>query len=176
MDTILELKNADKTIVSLPSGNKATLPLYNIVFKKWIGKSPDFDYGKKPFVDYNGKPVFAELAILKLFIDLGWNGVWVENYGGTHFLKDMPNNWKLAKNNISIPKDKEILLKSIWKAGKTTACFDVFVWKNNNILFCESKHKGKDKLTKAQIKFIEGALSCGIPEKSFAIIEWEYKG
>ena len=49
------------------------------------------------------------------------------------------------------------------------------VWKNNNILFCEGKHKGKDKLTKPQTKFIEGALSCGIPEKSLMIVEWEYK-
>jgi hypothetical protein len=172
---ILALESTDKIIVSLPSGNKATLPLHNIVLQKWMGKSPDFDYGKKPFVDYEGKPVFAELAILKLFIDSGWKGVWVETYGGTHFLKDMPNDWKLSKNSIPIPKDKEALLKSIWEAGKTTACFDVFVWKNNNILFCEGKHKGKDKLTKPQTKFIEGALSCGIPEKSLMIVEWEYK-
>lgn len=169
-----QLKANGNTKVSLSSNVQAILPLYHIVFKKWAGKSPTFDFGRKPIVDYQGKPVFAELAILKLFIALGWDGVWVESYGGIHFLKEMPKSWKLAKDHISIPKDKEALLKNIQKAGKTTACFDVLIWKDNDIIFCESKHKGKDKLTNAQIKFIEGALSCGVPEKSLLIAEWEY--
>ena len=161
--------------VSLPSGNKAKLPLYYITFRKWIDKPPDFNYGGKPFVDYENKAVFAELAILKLLIADGWNGVWVETYGGTNFMQGMPKKWKLAENNIFIPKDKETILKNIWKAGNTTACFDVFAWKDNDILFCESKHKGKDRLTNAQTKFIEGALLCGIKEESLLIIEWDFE-
>ena len=75
---------------------------------------------------------------------------------------------------MSIPPDKETLLRNIWKAGKTTACFDVFVWKDNEILFCEGKHKNKDRLTNAQTKFIEGALACGVSVQSLMIVEWEY--
>ncbi len=86
---------------------------------------------------------------------------------GKNFLRTMPNSWKLTKSSISIPEDKENLLKNIWKIGKTTACFDVFLWNNEDILFCESKHRGKDKLTKAQTKFIEGALACGIKKRIF---------
>lgn len=139
------LKITDILKVLLPSGLKATLPVCRIFFKKWAGKSPKFDFGKKPFIDYRGKPVFAELAILKLFINAGWDGVWVETYGGKNFLQDMPNDWKLAKHRVSIPKDKEDLLNKIWKTGKTIACFDVLAWKDNHVLFIESKHKGKDK-------------------------------
>ena len=170
----LQLSIPDNIIVSLPSGTKATLPLYHSIFKKWIGELPNFDFGKKPIVNYEDKAVFAELAILKLFTASGWEGVWVETYGGVHFLQDMPESWKLSQSHISIPKDKESLLRNIWKVGKTTACFDIFVWKDNDILFCESKHKGKDRLTVAQTKFIEGALSCGVPETSLLIAEWEY--
>lgn len=125
-------------------------------------------------INYKGNAIFAELAILNLLKESGWEGVWVETYGGIHFLKDMPGGWKLAKNSVSIPTEKEVLLQNIFKVAKTTACFDVFAWKDNDILFCESKHKGKDRLTKAQTKFIEGALSCGIPEDSLIIVEWEY--
>src|SRR3989344_1376153 len=166
-----ELKNAGKTTISLPSGRRGALPLYHAVFKKWAGKLPRFNFGGKPFVTYHGKAIFAELAILKTFISSGWNGVWVETYGGKNFLRTMPKSWKLAQSNNSIPEDKENLLKDIWKTGKTTACFDVFLWKGGDILFCESKHKGKDKLTKAQTKFIEGTLACGIKEKSLFIVE-----
>lgn len=168
-----ELTPTNIITVSLPSGGKIDLPVCSLTFPKWSGELPKFDFGKKPIVNYKGKAVFAELAILEILIDSGWNGVWVETYGGIHFLKDMPTSWKLSQHNISIPLDKETLLKNIWKTGKTTACFDVFAWKGNEILFCEGKHKGKDRLTKAQTKFIEGALACGVPAQSLMIVEWE---
>jgi len=170
-----QLEKRRELIVSLPSGNKTKLPLCYITFRKWIGKLPDFDYGGKPFIDYKNEAVFAELAILKLLIADGWNGAWVETYGGINFMQGMPNKWKLAENSISIPKDKEEILKNIWKVGNTTACFDVFAWKANDVLFCESKHKGKDRLTNAQTKFIEGALLCGIKEESLLIVEWDFE-
>lgn len=174
MQIPIELKKYGKINLALPSGKTINLPLYNIFFERWTGKLPNFSYGNKPFINYKNKPVFAELAILKLFTDVDWDGVWVETYGGIHFLASMPNDWKLKENSISIPEDKKDLLKNIWKMGNTTACFDILVWKDNNILFCESKHKRKDKLTIAQIKFIEGALQCGIKEESLLIVEWKF--
>lgn len=170
---ISELIPTSTLATSLPSGNTVDLPVCNFTFSKWLGELPNFDFGKKPIVNYKGKGVFAELAILEILIDSGWNGVWVETYGGIHFLKEMPTSWKLSQHNISIPLDKEVLLKNIWKTGKTTACFDVLAWKDDKVLFCEGKHKGKDRLTKAQTKFIEGALACGISAQSLMIVEWE---
>lgn len=169
-----ELKTNGNVTITTPSGAKATLPLCHINFQKWTGKLPDFDFGGKPLIDYQGNAIFAEFAILNLLKESGWDGVWVETYGGIHFLKDMPGGWKLAKNSVSIPTEKEVLLRNILKMAKTTACFDVFAWKNDEIIFCESKHKGKDRLTKAQTRFIEGALSYGISKKALIIVEWEY--
>lgn len=174
MKSALQLNITGETTISLPSGAEVILPLCNIVFQKWTGDSPSFDFGKKPLIDYEGEAIFAELAILKLLKESGWDGAWVETYGGIHFLNTMPKDWKLANQNISIPKDKEAMLQKIWGAGKTSACFDVLVWKNDKILFYESKHRGKDRLTNAQTKFIEGALSCGIPKESLIIVEWKF--
>jgi hypothetical protein len=170
---INELIPTDIVSVSLPSGAIVELPVCHPTFEKWVGELPKFDFGKKPIVNYKGKGVFAELAILGLLNDSGWDGVWVETYGGIHFLNDMPTSWKLSPQNISIPLDKEALLHNILKIGKTTACFDVFAWKGKEVLFCEGKHKGKDRLTNAQTKFIEGALACGISVQSLMIVEWE---
>ena len=64
------------------------------------------------------------------------------------------------------------LLRAIQKAGKTRACFDVLAWRGDQILICEAKRRGKDSLTKAQLRFIEGALSCGIAPEYFLIVEW----
>ena len=48
--------------------------------------------------------------------------------GGIHYLRSMPREWKVKSGGVSIPEEKELLLKRIWKAGKTKACFDVFAW------------------------------------------------
>jgi hypothetical protein len=159
--------------VPLPSGGTVKLPVCQPVFLRWNGKLPNFRFGKKPIVDDGGKPVFAELALLNLLRSSGWNGVWVSAFGGTHFLREMPSGWKLASHHVPIPKEKEDVLRRIRKAAGTKACFDVFAWKDADILFCEAKY-GKDRLTKPECKFIEGALQCGVQSDSLLIAEWSF--
>lgn len=159
--------------ISLPAGGEAILPVCHPKFSLWKGPTVNFDFGGKPLIDYDGEPVFAELAILRMLLASGWNGVWVETYGGMHFLRKMPQSWKLSPQHIDIPGDKREIVLRIQKAARTSACFDVFVWKENEFLFCEAKNKGKDTLTDGQLKFIKGALSLGIPPESLLIVEWE---
>ncbi|MFA6385413.1 MAG: hypothetical protein WCW29_01555 [Candidatus Paceibacterota bacterium] len=162
-----------ETTISLASGKVVNLPICHPQFSLWREPVNNFNYGGKPLINHNNEPIFAELAILRILQADGWEGVWVETYGGTHFLQSMPKEWKLKSEHVSIPKDKEELLKKIWKTAKTTACFDIFAWKGKDFIFCEAKNKGKDKLTNGQIKFIEGALFCGILPESLLIVEWE---
>lgn len=121
-----ELHPTEKMEVTFPSGTVTVLPLCRPVFHLWDGTPVAFDYGKKPVLEHGGEACFAELKILRSLLESGWEGGWVETYGGTHYLKSMPREWKLASENVPIPEEKEHLLKKIWKAGKTTACFDVF--------------------------------------------------
>lgn len=163
-----------KELITLPSGKSVEVQKYFIKFKAWQGDKPIFDFGRKPIIDFDGEACFAELAILRMFLKNGWEGAWIETYGGTHFLNSMPHSWSLQSSHISIPAEKENLLKTIWKNGKTKACFDVLLWRDNQVLFCEAKRIKKDRLTEAQKKFIEGAITCGIPLSSLLIIEWDF--
>lgn len=158
----------------LSSGEQISIQKYFLKFTSWNGEKLSFDFGRKPILNFDGDACFAELAILRLFLKNGWNGAWIETYGGIHYLNSMPKSWSLKSEHISIPIEKENLLKQIWKAGKTTACFDVVVWQGDKVLFCESKRLKKDRLNEAQKKFIQGALACGIPISSFIIIEWDF--
>ena len=167
-----ELTPTETFTISLPDGTVATLPLCRPTFKTWSGEPVSFDYGKKPILDYKGETCFAELVILRILMENGWDGVWVETYGGTHYLRTMPNAWAVKSEHISIPEGKEAILKQIWSTAKTTACFDVFAWKGEEILLCEAKRTGKDKLTDAQVRFIKGALECGVAPESLLIVEW----
>ena len=172
MNVPKELQQEGTMEVLLLNGARVSLPVCHPTFSLWKGPPVNFDYGKKPVLNYKNEACFAELVILRILIEHGWDGVWVETYGGTHYLRTMPNEWKLKSEHVSIPRDKEELLQKIWKTAKTTACFDVFAWRDNQILFCEAKRKGKDKLTNAQIRFIDGVLECGISSESILIVEW----
>jgi hypothetical protein len=156
----------------LPNGRTVSLPVCTPVFSTWKGHPLKFDYGNKPILNYKGNAYFAELVILNIFIDNGWDGVWVGTYGGINFLKSMPQSWGLKPLSVPIPNDKEELLKKIQKAGGTKSCFDVFAWHGDKILFCESKHAKKDRINKPQLKFVQGALACGISPESLMLVEW----
>jgi len=173
MDFPKELQPTDKTKIQLLDGTIVNLTTAHPKFPSWKGTLPDFDFGKKPILNYKNKACFAELVILRLLLDNGWDGAWIETYGGTHYLRSMPKAWNLKSEHISIPQDKENLLKKIWKTAKTKACFDVLAWHDDQLLFFEAKRKGKDKLTPGQIKFIKGALGYGISPESLVIVEWE---
>jgi hypothetical protein len=166
------LKPTDELEVFLPSGTMIDLPICHPIFTKRTGNSSDFDYGRKPLLDYKSKAYFAELIILNLLLENGWDGVWVESYGGTHFLRSMPKDWNLQSEHVTIPKEKETMLREIWKRGGTKACFDVFAWKGDQLLFFEGKRSKKDRLTRAQLKFIEGALNYGLSASQLIIVEW----
>lgn len=168
-----ELRPTDRIKLQLSDGTTVNLPVAHPKFLAWKGSSVNFNYGKKPMLNYKNEACFAELVILRLLLDQGWNGVWVETYGGTHYLRSMPQTWNLQSEHISIPRDKENLLQKIWKTAKTTACFDILAWHGDQLAFFEAKRKRKDKLTSAQIRFIKGALACEISPESLIIVEWE---
>ncbi|OGF67140.1 hypothetical protein A3B01_01525 [Candidatus Nomurabacteria bacterium RIFCSPLOWO2_01_FULL_41_52b] len=169
----LQQYKTESEIFSLSSGEQVSIQKYFLHFDLWRGAKPEFDFGQKPILAFEGKACFAELAILRMFLKHGWDGAWVETYGGVHFLRSMPNTWSLKSEHIQIPADKEDLLKRIWKAGDTRACFDVLVWSGADIFFCEAKRLKKDRLNEAQKKFIQGALACGISPSQFLIAEWD---
>jgi hypothetical protein len=142
-------------------------------FIPWCGAPVPFDFGRKPVLDHCGEPCFAELAIVRDLRACGWNAVWTEAYGGLRYWETMPKAWS-AKSDVTIPAELDALVRVIQKAGKTSACFDVLAWRGDQILIAEAKRGGKDRLTKAQLRFIEGALKLnyGIFPDCFLIVEW----
>jgi hypothetical protein len=167
-----ELQPTDTTEIALPTGIVARLPVCRPTFPRWTGAPPGFDYGGKPLLNYKGEAHFAELVILGMLLEHGWSGVWVGTYGGTHYLRNMPQKWSLRAQLVSSPTDKDAILKRIWKTADTPACFDVFAWRGTDLLFCEAKRQKRDRLTAAQLRFIDGALRCNVSPESFLVVEW----
>lgn len=164
----LKQHRVDDEVFSL--SNKIQIPIqkYFLDFKEWKGTPIADTYGNKVVIDYNGEPLFAELAVLRFFQENNWQGVWVDSYRRKYRI-GLPN----IVDPISIPKEKEDLIETIKsKTRKSGGCWDVFVWKDNQILFIELKRKKKDKIQDTQILWLEESLKHGLSPDNFALLEW----
>ena len=169
------LDRAGSVKVPLRSGTPVELPLFKTTLDRWNEplQKDFFNWGGKPIINCNGVPLFAELALLKQFLASGFEGVWVETFGGPNFLTAMPGAWQVRPWSITIPEDKHDLLRSIWRTARSQACFDLYLWRGPDILFCETKRKG-ESLTRDQPKFVEGALQSGFKEEQLIVLQWTW--
>lgn len=155
--------------IILPSGRKVSVVKYFLKFKEWKGKPIPNSYGNKAVIDFNGEPVFAELAVLKLFQYHGWDGVWVDSYR-RKFRIGLPD----VVDPIDLPTDKKVLLDSIkQKTGASGGCWDIFVWKDDKLLFIELKRNKKDRIQDSQKIWMEKSLNYGLILSNFILIEWD---
>lgn len=78
------------------NGDRIALPVVSLAFKKWDGTPVNYTFGRKPIVDYEGKPMFAELAIMQIAVKSGWSARWVKTFGSTGKLPlYFQNGWML---------------------------------------------------------------------------------
>src|SRR5215203_4900849 len=104
----------------LPSGIAVQIPKAAPLFRLWSGEFTGDTYGNKPLLDVDGTPMFAELAILRLFQKDGWEGVWVDT-----FRKKYRTSWG-DEGVVRLSGDKLHLLKTIHqKAASASGCIDV---------------------------------------------------
>ncbi len=155
-------------IIVLPSKDQIQVPKSIITFKAWDGSPIRDTYGGKALLDYKETPLFAELVILNMLREDGWSGVWVDNYR-KKFRTGMPR----TEASVSLPPDQQTILDSIKKTNNSiSGCWDVFAWREKEILFAESKLSGKDRIRPTQIRWLQSALKAGLTEKNFLLVEW----
>jgi hypothetical protein len=155
----------------LPSGLDVQIPKAAPVFQLWSGEFTEDTYGNKPLIDVDGTPSVAELAILRLFQKDGWDGVWVDT-----FRKEYRTSWG-DEGVVRLSGDRLQLLKAIHqRAGSASGCFDVFCWKDDFVVFAESKRRSKDEIRQTQLTWLEAAMQTGLDASAFLIVEWTSSG
>jgi hypothetical protein len=143
----------------------------NYEFNKWTGIAPPNTYGGKPLINWGGKGLFAELTVLEMFRKEGWDGVWIDSYGKC-YRNDMPG----LADPIVLPDDRKKFIEMISdNAPFASGCWDLFLWKNEDILFVELKRKGKDSIRPPQIDFYKKAIAKCLKDENFLMIEWSYE-
>lgn len=172
---------SSKSVFVFPiQGSTVSIPQTNLQFHSWNGIPLKNTFGNKPVLTVNGKPMFAELAIMHEFLKEGWEARWIETYGRGKMNPLFLNEWKddPYKNQTNVPVENSTVaetLNGIAKENKNSfsGCWDVLAWKNDEIIFVESKHKGKDKVRQTQINWLSAALRYGLKPQNFLMVEWE---
>jgi hypothetical protein len=157
------------------------IPKCKVLLDRWNGNEVKETFGGKAIVSFENEPMFAELAILNLFLKEKWQSRWIETYGRGNMDPFYLTAWKdeKYKSQINVPiEDIKIqnLLDAIAKENGNTyaGCWDVFAWKNDDIIFAESKRAKKDRIRDTQIKWLDAAFKCGLSEKNFLVVQWDF--
>jgi hypothetical protein len=164
------LKPTTTETLMLPSGRSVSVRKATPKFSQWHGENPapiDARHGKKGLLDFDGTPLFAEFVILKLLKNDGWRGYWVDTY-----CKSFRASWGRAPRK-ALPDRPSAVPRKIWDLAKIrSGVWDVFAWKGDRVLFCESKKSKKDVIQKSQREFADTAIDAGLPLESLLLVEW----
>jgi len=163
-------------------GKELLIPKCKIEFKKWNGEPMKNTFGGKPILDFDNKPMFAELIIMNIFQNSGWNSRWIETYGKPKMKPICLTEWidTEFKNQVDNPINNleiETLLNSIAENNDKNygGCWDIVSWKNDKILFSESKRTKKDFIQSTQSKWLKCSLNLGLKPDNFLMVEWKLK-
>ena len=163
--SFLDKYPSSKETIALSSGNSVEVKKYFLTFNKWNGESVN-SYGGKAVVDFNGKPEYAETAVLKLFQQNGWDGVWVD--------KKLYRTSILGNDPVKLPDDKQKIIDQIRSnISGFGGCWDLFLWKNDWILFIELKRSKKDRIQDSQKLWLETVHHRGGGE-GFILVQWDF--
>lgn len=91
------------------------------------------------------------------------------------FLEEWKDDKLVNQNNYLINEIwvKDLLNKiSLSNDNSFSGCWDVVAWKNDNIIFAESKRMKKDSIRKTQNNWLEAGLKNGLSESNFLVIQW----
>ncbi len=135
-------------------------------------------FGGKDLLLVDDRPQFAEVAILRLFLG-GLTGRWVETYGKPAMAPALWRAWHPGgvRSQTHVPIEQAWVnerLRAIARANGNSfsGCWDVVAWKNDRLVFAESKRAKRDRLRNTQVRWLEAAMGCGCGVEDFVVVEW----
>jgi hypothetical protein len=153
--------------VMLPfSRRRVTVRAYQRREQRHVGELPaDFrTVPNKTAVDWQGAALYPEFAIVRRLESAGWGAAWRKNWHGEAF-------WRAISETMDVPPRVLAVFERVADVAGAGA-WDILAWKDDQIVFIESKQYGSDKLTPNQLRWLEVALDQGASIDSFAVFEY----
>lgn len=159
-----------------------TIPERNVTFPKWAGKPLMNDFGRKGVVEFDGKPMFAELALAEILKREGYSVRWEEIYGHSNKLPIFLDQWdeRGFKHQVNVAITDEWVMEALAQIAHLnndsySGCWDVIAWKDGKLLFGECKRKKRDAIKDTQISWMNAGLQYGLTPENFLILQWDFE-
>jgi hypothetical protein len=162
------LKPTSYENITIGVGKTIPIPKATPTFSPWVGNPIDDDYNGKQILNVNGRPAFAELAILWAMQAEEWDGVWIDTYRR----KYRTGYWGASPINDLYFEQKIILEKIYSRIDSRTGAWDVYCWKGPSVLFIEAKRSHHDNIRETQRKFLAAGMQEGFAPENFLVVEW----
>lgn len=167
-------------------GLEVAVPGINLVFKCWNGKPIRDDFGGRQIVDYEGRPVFAEIAIVRMAVKAGWSAFWQQAYpirqSGPYYYADWKEDTVRKDQTAASSLDSSYhqdLQASIarYNSNSFRGCWDIIAWnrEGRRTLYIKSKQFEKDSIRDSQVRWFSACLSAGLKKKeNFLVVQWRF--
>lgn len=163
------------------NGADIEIPKCVVLFQKWNGIPVKETFGGKSILTVDGKPMFAEMAVVTHFVNSGWQSRWLETYGRGNKEPISLAEWKdesyANQENNPIPhKGIQQMLVDIAKLNNNSyaGCWHALSWKDGTVIFAEAKRNNKDVFTPAQNRWLAAALKLGLTPANFLLVQWDF--
>ena len=132
---------------------------------------------QKRLVDDDGRPLPAELAVLRRVLRPGESGAWLNSRGTRTGVTDLTRTPEgtLKTVRTELPPFVSDLLKTFYKTpGLSKGIFDLVIWHeaSKQVRFIEVKCPHRDRLTPEQRAFADIARQLYIDTD---VVEWEFE-
>lgn len=154
----------------LGAAARLTVPRYRADLHPWTGPRLQLQrtWHTRPIYAHRGRPLFAELAILGRLGDAGFDGVWIDAARGTMRV-GLPG---ATAPVILSPERRDLLARIAERTPQRGGTWDLFAWHGNDIAFLRIRRwLSPDHITEPQLDWCTAALSCGVPETAFGVID-----
>ncbi|AIF82309.1 hypothetical protein NTE_00227 [Candidatus Nitrososphaera evergladensis SR1] len=166
-------------------GLEVSVPATNIVFKRWKGKPIKDDMAGKPVVEYEGKPMFAELAIVKMAVRSGWSAFWQKAYpvrqSGPYYYsewrEDVPRKDQVTSSSLNSAYQEQVQASiARYNGNSFRGCWEVIAWNKGRTLYMKSMQSKKDTIRDNQVRWFSASLSAGLRRKeNFLVVNWQFE-
>jgi hypothetical protein len=163
------------------AGKPVEIPRCRIQFKPWLGQAVKETFGGKPIVFTDDEPMFAEMAVLRHYLNNGWDGRWLVTTGRLGKEPVYLREWKDDKfaTQLNEPVDDKLaqqVLTGMAKQNKAcyNGCWDLLCWKDDTVVFTRVVRNNKDNISPANNAWLIAGLALGLQPDNFLIAQWDF--
>jgi hypothetical protein len=158
------------------------IPQRDLLFRAWSGNPLAHTFGGKAVIDFESRPMFAELAIAETLKKEGYSTRWAETYGRGNKFPLFLTEWL----DQPYGEQKDVPITERWildilsgiaslNNGSYAGCWDVLAWKGDKLLFVESKRNKRDSVRDSQVAWLEAGLKYGLTPENFLVVQWDFE-